>query len=83
MMKRPVVTSDLAPMNSVAGGGAALADPYDVTSIAKAIDRVISDQAYRDELIARGAENVKRYQAEAISRQYAAVYRDLMAEAAA
>jgi glycosyltransferase involved in cell wall biosynthesis len=75
---KPVVTSDLAPMNDVAGKGAALVDPHDTASITQALQRIIDDPVYREELIAAGIENIKRFNGAAIAAKYAGVYRDLL-----
>jgi glycosyltransferase involved in cell wall biosynthesis len=74
---RPVVTSSLEPMASVAGGAACLVDPYDPGSIRAGILRLMDDDCYRDELVGLGFENVKRFNAANIAECYAAVYRNL------
>ena len=74
---RPVVTSSLEPMISVAGGAACLVDPYDPLSIRAGILRIIEDRGYREELVRLGFENAKRFSAEVVAQQYVAVYREL------
>jgi len=74
---RAVVTSARAPMNIVAGDGAALVNPENVAEIREAIGKIIADESYREELIAAGLENVKEYSPEKIATQYAAVYEEL------
>jgi glycosyltransferase involved in cell wall biosynthesis len=74
---RPVVTSCIEPMASLAGGAACLVDPRDPISIRSGILRVIEDRDYREELVRLGFENVKRFSAEAIAQSYAAIYREL------
>lgn len=76
---RPVVTSSLMSMPEVAGNAAYLADPFDVGSIRKGILKVIKEPLYREELVRRGFENVKRFQAEKIAREYVSIYRELNA----
>ncbi len=80
-MLTPVITSDLSPMKEVAGGGAALVDPYDPSAIRAAIIRIVEDHEYRESLIAAGQANVERFSAEAIARQYEAEYRKIIEEA--
>ena len=74
---RPVVTSNVWSMPEVAGNAACLVDPLDVDSIRAGVVRVINDEAYRDELVANGLENVKRFQLKAIAAQYADLYRQV------
>ena len=74
---RPLVTSNLEPMVSVAGGAACLVDPYESESIRSGVLRVIQDSAYREELIRRGFENVKRFSPKAIAEAYLGIYGEL------
>jgi glycosyltransferase involved in cell wall biosynthesis len=74
---RPVVTSSIEPMASVAGEAACLVDPYKPTSIRSGILRVIEDRHYREELVRLGFENAKRFSAEAVAQSYMALYREL------
>lgn len=75
---RPVITSNRPPMCQIAGKGACVVDPTDSASIRSAIDRVVADASYRSALVDHGFENVKRYQPDAIARQYLAVYEHLL-----
>jgi glycosyltransferase involved in cell wall biosynthesis len=74
---RPVVTSDRAPMNEVAGGAACLVDPEDAASIRAGLERVLTDAAYRDELVKKGLVNRERFRPAVAAEAYARVYRDL------
>ncbi|MCH6201334.1 glycosyltransferase family 4 protein [Aquiflexum sp. LQ15W] len=74
---RPVLTSHIGAMQEVAGDSACLVDPFSVDSIRAGILKIINNQAYRDDLIAKGLENVGRFRAAYIAKQYLAVYRDL------
>lgn len=76
---RAAVTSNIWSMPEVAGGAACLVDPFDVASIRAGICRVIEDAAYREHLVERGFENVKRFHIETIAAQYAALYRSMHA----
>lgn len=76
---RPVITSDLSPMNEVAGEAACLVDPYSIDSIREGILRIIQDAPYREELVKKGLENVKRFDKAAIAEQYLACYQKLAA----
>jgi glycosyltransferase involved in cell wall biosynthesis len=74
---RPVVTSNILSMPEVAGGAAALVDPFDVTSIRQGILRVIEDGTFRETVVRLGYENVKRFKPEQIASEYAGLYREL------
>ena len=75
---RVVVTSDVEPMNEVAGGAACLVVPTDVESIRNGFIRVIFDDEYRDSLIKKGLENVNRFKKERIIEEYNKVYNSLL-----
>lgn len=75
---RVVVTSDVEPMNEVAGRAACLVVPTDVESIRNGFIRVIFDDEYRDSLIKKGLENVNRFKKERIIEEYNKVYNSLL-----
>ncbi len=75
---RPVITSNLGAMKEVAGAGACLVDPDDVVSIRNGIVKVMQDSGYREQIVAQGLENVKRFSAGAIAEKYMEVYREMM-----
>jgi glycosyltransferase involved in cell wall biosynthesis len=72
---RPVLTSNLSSMPEVAGSAACLVDPFDVTSIRNGLLKIINNEEYRNNLIARGFENCKRFDAQQIAEMYFDLYR--------
>ncbi|MFM7079164.1 MAG: glycosyltransferase family 4 protein [Bacteroidota bacterium] len=52
----PVITSNLTSMPEVAGGAARLCDPFNVDSIAEAMNEVFKDESMRTKLIQAGLE---------------------------
>ncbi len=76
-MHRPVITSNIAPMNEVAGDGAILVDPHDPASIRAAVERVAEDANLRKMIVEKGIENIKRFAPEPIAAQYAEIYRNI------
>jgi glycosyltransferase involved in cell wall biosynthesis len=72
---RAVITSNHAPMNDVANGSAYLVDPFDISSIRKGFQKIITDQKYREKLAKLGLANAKRFDPKTIANQYAQVYR--------
>ena len=67
---RPVITSNLEPMNEISQGAALLVDPISVVSIREAVIKLINNEQLRDELVERGFDVVKQYEAESIAQQY-------------
>lgn len=74
-----VITSNLSPMNDVAGNGALLIDPYSTESIKNSIIKVLSDDELRKDLITKGQENVKKYIPELVAQQYIELYQKIKA----
>ncbi len=50
----PVITSNLTSMPEVAGDAALLVDPFSITSISDAMEKIAFDEKLRQELIVRG-----------------------------
>jgi glycosyltransferase involved in cell wall biosynthesis len=69
----PVMTANNSALPEVAGDAALLVDPTDVDAIADAMLRLSQDEALRQQLIAAGYENVKRFSWEKAARQTLAV----------
>lgn len=77
---RVVITSNLLPMSFVAGDGACLVDPFDIEQIRCMISKIIADKEYRENLIANGLNNVKKYTLEKISKDYLNLYNKIYSE---
>lgn len=75
---RPVVTSNILSMPEVSGGAACHVDPFDTNSINYGITRVIHDDGYRESLIAAGLTNVQKFKIQVISKQYEALYLEVV-----
>ncbi|MDP8986463.1 MAG: glycosyltransferase family 4 protein [Pseudomonadota bacterium] len=72
---RPVLTSDLDPMRSVAGpGGALFVDPLSVDAIRQGFRALMSDGALRSRLVAAGRDNCRRFMLDAVAASYLDVY---------
>jgi glycosyltransferase involved in cell wall biosynthesis len=74
---RAVITSNILSMPEVAGNAACLVDPYDCNSIRQGLLRLINDDNYRELLIERGFENVKRFEPQKIAFQYLELYKEV------
>lgn len=75
---RAVITSKLYSMPEVAGDAAVLVDPNVASEIRKGLDRIINDDAFRAGMIARGFENIKRFDPELIAEQYLQLYQKVI-----
>jgi glycosyltransferase involved in cell wall biosynthesis len=74
---RVVVTSSISAMPDVAGEGACFADPLSISDIQRAIQLVINDEVYRNELINKGLNNVKRFNPSTVAQQYLGLYKKI------
>ncbi len=74
---RPVLTSNFGAMKEIAGDSAHFVDPYSVEDIRHGLIKMISDEAYRHELITKGYDNIKRFSTKHVTDQYMALYQSL------
>jgi len=57
----PVTVANNTTMPEIAGDAADSFDPHNVDDMSRSMERVLTDRALRDTLVARGFERVKRY----------------------
>lgn len=69
----PVITSNVSSMPEVAGESAVLVNPKNPQEIAEGVYKLISDQSFRDDIIEKGRENVKRFSWEKCAKEIAEV----------
>ena len=72
----PAVTSRLASMPEVAGDGGLLIDPLDVAALGAALQRLLGDDALREELSAKARIQAARFSWERTARTTLAVFED-------
>jgi len=77
-MRKPLITSNIPPMNDVAGSGALLVDPSDPEQIREAILRLIADKPLRDSLVENGLRNTKRFDRATIAAKYRSLYEEIL-----
>ncbi|MDD3487298.1 MAG: glycosyltransferase family 1 protein [Candidatus Moranbacteria bacterium] len=65
----PVVTSNISSMPEVAGDSAVLVDPMHSGAIAEGIWRLVGDEKFKNGIIEKGFENVKRFSWEKCARE--------------
>lgn len=60
-LKTPVITSQTSSMPEVAGAGALLVDPRSIQGISHAMERIVSDETLRSDLIATGLKRSQSF----------------------
>lgn len=80
-VERPILTSNCSSMPEVAGQGAIFVDPYDVADIRRGFVSLIRDSDLRQSIVAAGRLNRQRFSLEDVTRQYAELYRQVLASA--
>ncbi len=71
----PVITSNVSSLPEVVGDAALLVDPYNVQEIANAIQRLLTDERLKEELIIKGFERVKKFSWEKAARETLNIYK--------
>ena len=66
----PVITSNTSSLPEAVGDAGILIDPYDVTGLADAVYRVISDEKLRSDLRQKGLKRVKMFSWERAGREF-------------
>ncbi len=77
---RPIIAGNNTSMPEVAGDAAVLVDPNNVAEIRASIINIIEDESFRNELIAKGQENIKRFMPKFIAQKYADLYAQMLNE---
>lgn len=75
---RPVLTSNILPMKSVAGEGAVLVDPKSVESIKNGYTKILTNEDFRNNLVKKGTLNVKHFQLNTVTDLYLDLYNNLI-----
>ncbi len=70
-----MITSTDGAMPEIAGDAAELVDPYDVSSVAVGLERIIADSSRRQELVRLGFERARRFSWEEHARRTIEVFR--------
>lgn len=71
---RPILTSNIEPLKEVANDSVLFVNPNDVNSIKMGFEKLLTDPEFRDLLILKGRENVKRFSSYFIASQYIKIY---------
>jgi len=70
----PVITTMTSSLPEVVGGAAILVNPLDIKELASAINRVCRDKSLREDMRAKGIEQVKKFNWARVARNTLAVY---------
>lgn len=79
---RPVLTSNIPPMNEIANGNnVVMVDPYSVKSIRDGFIKLLDDMELRNHIIKNGLLNATKYTCSNIAEQYNNLYLKIINEA--
>ncbi len=70
----PVITSNTSSMPEVSGGAAHIIDPYKPEEITAGIQKILTDEAYRNELIQKGFQQSAKFSWENMARKVLELY---------
>lgn len=76
--KVPVLTSNCSSLPEAAGPGAYLADPHSAEDIAAGIEKILTDDSYRANLIKEGFEYAQQFKGEPLVHQMMDLYEGLL-----
>lgn len=74
---RAIMTSNISSMPEVAGNSAHLVNPMNVDEIRNGIIKLTENDEYRNQLIANGIENAKKYSPNLIANYYQKLYLEI------
>lgn len=76
---KPVITTDIDPMNWVAGDAASfIHNPLDINEYRNAIEMIINNEQYRKDLVIKGLKNVERFSMRTVKNKFTDLYRSLL-----
>jgi glycosyltransferase involved in cell wall biosynthesis len=73
-----VLTSNVSSLPEVAGNAAPMVDPYNTEAIADALQRLLSDTAYREQLREAGFQQAAQFTWEKSAQQLLSVYQSVL-----
>jgi glycosyltransferase involved in cell wall biosynthesis len=74
----PVLAGNRSAIPEVTGSAACLVDPMSVDEIAKGLDRIVFDDAYRQKLIDLGCPQVKKFSWQEAAVKYINIYKQVL-----
>ncbi|MCB9287466.1 MAG: glycosyltransferase family 4 protein [Lewinellaceae bacterium] len=76
--KTPVITSNVSSLPEAGGPGAHLVDPNHPAEIAAGIEKILSDDNYRQSLIEKGFEHAQQFRGEPLSAKMMSLYMNVV-----
>jgi glycosyltransferase involved in cell wall biosynthesis len=73
----PVITSNTSSMPEIADDAAAIVDPTKPDEIVAAIQRILSDEAYNNDLCEKGIARAKKFSWRAMAERYLELYKKI------
>lgn len=73
----PVITSNTSSMPEVAGDAAHLVDPFDVDSIVNGINKILSDEPYRSQLVDKGFNQKDKFSWRLMAEKVLQIYNEV------
>lgn len=74
----PVITSNSSSLPEVVGENGCMVDPYDYLQISEYMNKIISDRAFKSELITEGLKRAKEFTWEKSAKKMLSIYKELM-----
>jgi len=76
----PVVTSNISGLPEVVGNAGIIIDPYDIDSLAQAMKQVLTDNKKREEMVAKGLIQARKFSWERAAQETLKVYKKVTGE---
>lgn len=76
----PVITSNTSSMPEIAGDAACIVDPHNTAEITAAINRILSDKTYAEELCQKGISQAKKFSWEIMAKENLQLYHEVFNE---
>jgi glycosyltransferase involved in cell wall biosynthesis len=73
----PVLTSNTSSLPEVAGTGAICVDPLNIQKIAEAMNKIVENNNFREQLILDGYKNVKRFSWEEAAKEVMRIFKKI------
>lgn len=76
----PVITSNTSSMPEIAGDAALIVDPHKSEEITSAIQKIVDNEEYREELCKKGVERAKIFSWKNMAKEYLKLYEEVYSE---